>query len=102
MDHIFFSLYEKMPPAAAFLQFQLLIFALLIGNTAAGLAGRLAGGLALTAAAILGAFAQVAGLKGLDVFHNFTFYNIFKWYYFITLLFSCQSYFSYFSHFFSS
>ena len=61
---------------------QLLAFlgalALLVCNTAAGLAGRLAGGLALAAAAVLGAFAQVAGLKGLDVFHNFTFYNNFK------------------------
>ena len=47
--------------------------ALLVGNAAAGLAGRLAGGLTLTAAAILGAFAQVAGLDGLDVFHSFTF-----------------------------
>ena len=84
---------------------QLLAFlgalALLVCNAAAGLAGRLAGGLALAAAAVLGAFAQVAGLKGLDVFHKFTFYNNFKWFYFTTPTVFCQSYFSYFSHFFS-
>ena len=44
--------------------------ALLVGHAAAGLASRLAGGLALAAAAVLGALAQVAGLKGLDSFHN--------------------------------
>ena len=48
--------------------------ALLVCNTAAGLAGRLAGGLAFAAAAVLGAVAQVAGFNGLDVFHNFTFH----------------------------
>ena len=70
MDHIFFSLYEKMPPAAAFLQFQLLIFALLIGNTAAGLAGGLARGLTFAAATVLRALAKVAGLNGLNMFHT--------------------------------
>ena len=50
--------------------------ALLVCNAAAGLASRLAGGLALTAAALDSAVAQVAGLDGLDVFHNFTFSNI--------------------------
>ena len=46
---------------------------LLVCNTAAGLACRLAGGLALATAAVLGTVAQVTGLNGLDVFHNFTF-----------------------------
>ena len=43
---------------------------LLVCNAAAGLASRLAGGLALAAAAVLGALAHVAGLKGLDSLHN--------------------------------
>ena len=47
-----------------------LALALLIGDTAAGLAGRLAGSLALAAAAVCSAFAQVTGLDGLDVFHS--------------------------------
>ena len=46
----------------------------MVCNTAAGLAGRLAGGLALAAAAVLGAVAQIAGLDGLDMLHGFTFY----------------------------
>ena len=45
-------------------------FALLVRNTAAGLAGGLARGLALAAAAVLGALAHVAGLKRLDSLHN--------------------------------
>ena len=45
----------------------LLILALLIGNAAAGLAGRLAGGLALAAAAVLCALAQVLGFQSLDL-----------------------------------
>jgi hypothetical protein len=48
----------------------LLVFARLIGHTAARLAGGLAGSLALAASAILGALAQVARLKGLDPFHE--------------------------------
>ena len=81
---------------------QLLAFlsalALLVCDTAAGLAGGLAGGLALAAATVLGAVAQIAGLNGLDMFHNFTFYINFKYFYFITMQFVCQSHFSYFSH----
>ena len=46
------------------------VLALLIGHAAAGLAGRLAGGLALAAAAVLRALAHVAGLERLDSFHN--------------------------------
>ena len=48
----------------------LLVFAGLIGNTAAGLAGRLAGSLALAAAAVLGALAKVTSLDGIDVLHD--------------------------------
>ena len=49
----------------------LLVFALLVSNAAAGLASRLAGGLALAAAAVLGALAQIPGLQGLDMSHGF-------------------------------
>ena len=45
-------------------------FALLIGNTAAGLASRLARGLAFAAAAVLCAVAKVASFKSLDMFNN--------------------------------
>ena len=48
----------------------LLVLALLIGHAAAGLAGRLARGLALAAAAVLGALAHVASFKRLDSLHN--------------------------------
>ena len=48
-----------------------LVLALLVGNAAAGLASRLARGLALAAAAILGALAQIPGLQGLDMSHGF-------------------------------
>ena len=81
---------------------QLLAFlgalALLIGNTTAGLASRLAGGLALATTAVLGAVAQIAGLNGLDMFHSFTFcMKEFLLYNFNTQHYQCQSYFSYFS-----
>ena len=46
-----------------------LIFARLVCNTAAGLASGLAGSLAFAAAALLRAFAKVAGFNGLDVLH---------------------------------
>ena len=46
------------------------VLALLIGDTAAGLASRLAGSLALAATAILRTLAQIAGLNGLDMLHN--------------------------------
>ena len=45
--------------------------ALLVCNTAAGLASGLARGLALAATAVLSAVAQVTSLDGLDMFHNF-------------------------------
>ena len=41
----------------------------LVGDAAAGLAGALAGGLALTAATVLEALGHVAGLEGLNVLH---------------------------------
>ena len=59
---------------AAFPVMQLLAFlgalALLVCDTAAGLAGRLAGSLAFAATAVLSAVTQVAGLNGLDMFHS--------------------------------
>ena len=44
--------------------------ALLVRDAAAGLASRLAGSLALAAATLLCALAQVAGLNGLDMLHD--------------------------------
>jgi len=68
-----------MPPgSAAFLGMQLLsllgVLALLVCNAAAGLASRLAGGLALTTAAVLGTVAQITSLDGLNMIHSFTFH----------------------------
>ena len=68
-----------MPPiSAAFRDMQLLAFfdalALLVCNAAAGLASRLAGGLALATTAILSTVAQVTSFNSLDVFHGFTSY----------------------------
>ena len=48
--------------------------ALLVCNAAAGLASRLAGGLALATTAVLSAVAQVTSFDGLNMFHSFTFY----------------------------
>ena len=48
----------------------LLAFALLVSNAAAGLASGLAGSLAFSAAAVLSALAKIAGVDGLDMFHN--------------------------------
>ena len=48
----------------------LLAFALLVSNTAAGLASRLARSLAFATAAVLSAFTQVASFDGLNVFHD--------------------------------
>ena len=59
---------QKQPPFAGgcFLRsLFLLILALLISDAAARLAGRLARGLALAAAAVLRALAEIAGLYGL-------------------------------------
>ena len=52
------------------LAFLLGAFALLVSDTTAGLASGLAGSLAFAAAAVLLAFAEIAGLNGLDVLHN--------------------------------
>ena len=61
---------EKMPPdPAAFRYLQLLALTLLVGNAAAGFAGRLAGSLAFAATAVLCAVAQIAGFDGSDMFH---------------------------------
>ena len=49
---------------------QLLALAGLVGDAAAGLASRLAGSLALTAAAVLSAVAQVASFNGNDMLHG--------------------------------
>ena len=75
MNHRF-SLTLKMPPgrggiivsSTRLLAF--LLFASLIGNTAAGLAGRLAGSLALAAATLLGALAKVPSLDSVNVLHG--------------------------------
>ena len=48
----------------------ILILALLIRDAAAGLARRLAGGLAFTAAAVLYALGKIAGFESVDSFHN--------------------------------
>ena len=45
------------------------VLALLIGDTAAGLAGRLAGRLAFSATAVLCAFAQITGVQCLNMLH---------------------------------
>lgn len=75
-----------MPPeTAAFFRIKELlgllgVLALLVGDAAAGLASGLAGSLALAAAALLGALAQIAGLDGLDMTHGILppfFQNIF-------------------------
>ena len=47
----------------------LLVLALLVSNAAAGLASRLARGLALATAAVLCALAKVASLDSLDMLH---------------------------------
>ena len=56
----------KYPLLLAFL----LALALLISDAAAGLASRLARGLAFAASAVLCAVAKVSGFNGLDVFHS--------------------------------
>ena len=46
------------------------VLALLVSDTAAGLASGLARGLAFAAAAVLCAFAQIASFDGFDMLHN--------------------------------
>ena len=75
MYHDFSPLRKNAAVAGGISDVQLLALlgalALLVCNTAAGLASGLARGLALAAAAILSAVAQVTSLDGLDMFHNF-------------------------------
>ena len=60
-----------MPPeAAAFFVLQLLALAGLVSDTAAGLAGRLAGSLALSAATVLSAVTQITSFNGNDMLHG--------------------------------
>ena len=49
--------------------FVLLVLALLIGNATAGLACRLAGGLALAATAVLRALAKILRIQSLNMLH---------------------------------
>jgi hypothetical protein len=84
VNHFCFSFTKKCRrTSAAFWYVQLLAFlgalALLVGNAAAGLASRLARGLALTAAAVLSAVTQIAGLDGLDMLHGFTLHKLFMY-----------------------
>jgi hypothetical protein len=46
------------------------VFALLVCDATAGLASGLARGLALTATALLSAFAEIASFDGFDMLHN--------------------------------
>ena len=62
---------EVSPSSKKQLRWQLLVLALLICDTAAGLASRLAGSLALAASAVLCAVAQVTSFDRLDMFHSF-------------------------------
>jgi hypothetical protein len=50
--------------------FLFLVLALLVGYTAACFARGLAGGLAFAAAALFGAFAEITGVQGLNMFHG--------------------------------
>ena len=52
------------------MQLLVLVLALLVSDTAAGLASGLAGSLALAAATILSALAQVTSFDGLDSLHD--------------------------------
>ena len=51
------------------------VFALLVSNSAAGLASGLAGCLAFAAAAVLCAFAEIASFDSFDMLHDFTSMN---------------------------
>ena len=57
------------------------VLALLVSDTAAGLASRLARGLALAAAALLCAFAKVTSFNSFDMFHSKKPPNILMTYY---------------------
>ena len=64
------------------------VLALLVCNTAAGLASGLARGLALAATAVLGA--EVLGLNGFDMLHGDILHNFYLKYY--TTLFASSQY----------
>ena len=68
------------PAAFPLVRLLLLVLAGLVGDAATGLASGLARGLALAAAAVGSAFAQVAGLDGLDVFHGL-YLHLFLWFF---------------------
>ena len=63
---------RRVSAAFPYVQLRLLFLALalLIGDTAAGLASGLARGLALAATAVLCALAKVASLDGFDMLHD--------------------------------
>ena len=63
---------ENMPPYGGIQSISLLsvVLALLVSDTAAGLASGLARCLALTAAAVLCAFAKVTSFNSFDMFHS--------------------------------
>ena len=76
-----------MPPmSAAFCWSKLFAFlgvlALLVRDAAAGLASRLARGLALAATAVLCALAKVTSFDGFDMFHDFYLHEDFLWKYY--------------------
>ena len=77
MDHKIPRFYGKKQPGLPWArrsrqmsEIELLLLARLVGNAAAGLAGALAGSLALAAAAVLEALRHVAGLESLNVLHQ--------------------------------
>ena len=65
---------QKAPPEGGAFRYPILfvfgVFALLICNTAGGLASGLAGCLAFAAAALYSAFAEVTGFDSLDMYHD--------------------------------
>ena len=69
-----FNVIKNAACAGGIFREQLLAFllglALLVSNAAAGLASRLAGGLAFAASAVLCALAKILGFDSLNVLHN--------------------------------
>jgi len=53
------------------------VFALLVSDSAAGLASGLAGRLAFAATAVLCAFAKIASFDSFDMLHDFTSMNMY-------------------------
>ena len=58
-----------MPPTGGIFLLVVLVLASLVGNATGSLAGRLARGLALAAAAVLRTLAQIAGSNRNNMFH---------------------------------